>query len=232
MRLHSVAIAYALWLVGIFAVFYLTRADETSLELAVMCGAIPGALQIVLLGVDWRGLVAPMKMWLVLLLVILLSYVVNAIDPQTAPSASQGLTIPAAWTPIVYILNVVLVLWIATLVGGCPERALLQSIAALYCVFSTPFLVYVDLTGETVWGRLTAGLEPNNWGLMGLTVCIAAFARTPGFLAVAGFASGLATILLASSREHLVALAASLLVGVVLYFRAMNRPRFVGVLAG
>jgi hypothetical protein len=234
MRLHSVAAAYALWILGIFVVFYLAHAqNENALQVAVMCGAIPAGLQILLVGVDSRGLVAPMKIWLALLLVILLSYVVNAMNPQTAPSANEGLTIPAAWTPIVYTLNTVLLLGIGTLVAGCPDRRLLRSIASFYCIFGTPFLIYVDLTGKMEWGRLIDGdLQPNNWGLMGLTVCIAAFARRPGPVAIAGFAAGAATILLASSREHIVALAAVLLVIIVLYFRAMNRSRLVGVLVG
>src|SRR6202043_1477491 len=107
----------------------------------------------------------------------------------------------------------VFVLGIATLVAACPDRRLLRSIGSIYCVLSTPYLVYVDLTGEMLWGRLVANdLPPNNWGLMGRAVCLAAFARRPGPLAVAGFAVGAATILQASSREHLVALAAVLVV--------------------
>jgi O-antigen ligase len=233
MRLYSVAAAYALWILGIFVVFYLVHAkDENALQLVVMCGAIPAGLQLVVLGVDWRGLTAPIKIWIALVLVILVSYLVNGMDPQTAPSAVQGLTIPAAWTPIVYTLNTVFVLGIATLVAGCPDRRLLRSIAGLYCVFATPFLVYIDLFGERVWGRLSAGLESTNWGLMAITVCVAAFSRKPGPLAVAGFVSGVATILFASSREDLVALAVILLAVIILDFRAMSRPRLFGLLAG
>jgi len=234
MRLYSVAAAYAVWILGIFVVFYLVHAkNENALELAVICGAIPAVCQIFLLGVDWRGLVAPMKIWLALLLVILLSYVVTAMDPRTAPSGNEGLTIPAAWTPIVYTLNTVLIMGIGTLVAGCPDRRLLRSVASLYCVLGTPFLVYIDLTGEMLWGRLVAGdLQSNNWGLMGLTVCVAAFARKLGPLAVAGFMAGAATILQASSREHLLALAIVLLVLAALQLQAMNRSGLVVVLAG
>lgn len=234
MRLHALAAVYALWILGIFVTFYLTLAqDGNALQLAVMGGLIPAACQFFVVGVDWRGLVAPMKIWLILLLVILLSYVVNAMNPQTAPSATEGLTIPAAWMPIVYTLNTVLVLGIATLVAGCPDRRLLRSIASLYCVLGAVFLVYVDLTGEMVWGRLRAnGIESNVWGLVGLTVCLAAFARRPGPVAVVGFMAGLATILQASSREHLLALAVVLLIITALYVREINRSRLWAVLVG
>jgi O-antigen ligase len=233
MRFRIVVWAYAIWLFAIFDVFYLVQGnDENALQIVVACGVIPAACQLLLLGLDWRGLIAPMRIWLALLLVILVSYVANGMNPQTAPSGSDGLTIPAAWTPLVYTLNTVFILGIATFVGACPDRRLLRSIAGVYCLIGTPFIIYIDLTGEMVWGRLVADLQPNVWGLMGLTVCLGAFARKPGPLAVAAFGAGMFTILQASSRENMVALAAVLLVAVLLYFREMNRPRLWGVLVG
>jgi O-antigen ligase len=234
MRLYSVAAAYALWLLSDFVIFYLTQgSSETALQVVAICGVVPAGLQLLVLGVDWRGLVAPMKIWLPLLLVILLGYVVNAMNPETAPSGyTAGLTISAAWAPIVYIFDTVLILAIATLVAGCPDRRLLRSIASLYCVFSIPFLIYIDLTGKMTWGRLTAGLESNNWGLMGLTVCVAAFARKPGPIAIAGFAAGAVTIFAASSREHILALAIILPVIIVLHLREIKGSRLWAVLAG
>jgi len=153
-------------------------------------------------------------------------------DAQTAPSANQGLVIPAAWTPLVYILDVVFVLTVATLVAACPDRRLLRSIASQYSVFSVPFLIYIDLTGEMVWGRLSADLQPNVWGLMGLTVCLGAFARKLGPLTIVSFVVGAATILQASSRENLIALAAAVLVVVILYLRDMNAFRLSALLVG
>jgi O-antigen ligase len=234
MRLNILAGAYALWILGIFVVFYLAHgADNNALQIAVICGVIPAGCQILVLGVDWRGLVAPVKIWLALILVILLSYFVNALNPLTALGGGAGTAIPVAWTPIVYTLNVVLILVIATLVAGCPDRRLLRSIASIYCILGGLFLLYVDLTGEMLWGRLRANdIESNVWGLVGLTVCLGAFARKPGPVAVAGFAAGGATILLANSREHMVALAVALLVIIALYLRDMNRSRLWAVLAG
>lgn len=232
-RVQSVAAAYGAWLVGIFVVFYLAHGREDSvlpLQLILIAGVIPAALQLLLLKIDWRGLVAPVKIWVALLLVILLSYIVNGMDPRTAPSGG-GVIIPAAWTPMVYILDTVFVMWIATLVSGCSNRELLRLIGSYYCVFATPFLVYVDFTGEMLWGRLIANdLQPNNWGLMGLTACLAAFARKPDPIAVASFVFGAYTMLLASSREHELALAVVVLVVAALYFEDLNRSRLATVL--
>jgi len=237
MRLNIVVWAYTFWLVAIFGALYVTHGEnpENALQLALVCGVIPGGLQLLLLGVEWHGLVAPTKMWLVFLLIVLLSYLVGATDPQLAPGPVGTLAVPPAWTPLVYTVNVVFILGIGTLVAGCPDRRLLRSIAGLYCVLLTPFLVYVDLTGARVWGnRLEAnGLQANMWGGIGLTVCLAALARKPGPIAVLGFATGMATILAADSRECLLAVAAALLVIGAENWRAMmKRSRLLTVLAG
>jgi hypothetical protein len=81
MRVHVVAAAYALWILGTFVVFYAISRDENPLQLALMADVIPACCQLLLLGIDWCGLVAPTKIWLALLLIVLLSYVVNAMDP-------------------------------------------------------------------------------------------------------------------------------------------------------
>lgn len=231
-RLHVVAGAYALWLFGTFVVFYLAHAhDETALQISVICGLLPAACQLMMLGVEWRGLVAPVKIWLAFLLVILLSYVVNVADPLTAPTEGDGV-IPAAWTPLVYTINAVFVMAIGTLVAGCPDRRLLRTIASHYCVLATPFLIYIDLTGERVWGRLTAGLQPNMWGIAGLTVCLGAFARKLGPVAIISFATGVALILASSSRENLLSVAITLLLVTALYLKELTGPRWLIALTG
>ena len=229
MRFHSVVVAYTVWLVALFGVYFVLHgvSAESSLQVVLMAGAIPVGLQLLLLGIDWRGLVAPVRMWLALLLIILVSYLANVTDPQTAPRPVAGLGIPASWVPIVYTLNVVFILGIGTAIAGCPDRRLLRSIASLFCVLFAPFLLYVDVAGERTWGnRLNANdIESNMWGLMGLTLCLTAFARQMGPVAITGFAIGAETILAASSREHLVAVAVVLLIVVALNFRTINRPR-------
>lgn len=234
MRFHSIAAAYALWILGIFVAFYSASGQEdvNGMQFALMCGAIPVACQILLLGVDWRGLIAPVKIWLAFLLVILVSYVVNGMDPRTAPSATGGSALPAAWLPMVFTLNTIFIMGVATVVAGCPDRRLLRSIAGLYSIFTVPFLLYIILTGERTWGRLTAGTQPIMWGLLGLTVCLGAFARKPGVLAAVAFAVGVYGMLESSSRESLVALAIALLVVTPLYLQGMKQSRLLSALAG
>jgi len=237
MRFRIVVVAYTLWLIAIFGALYATHSkSQTALEFALLSGLIPVGLQLLLLGVDLRGLVAPAQMWLAFLLIILLSYLANATDPQLAPRATGELPVPAAWLPIVYTLNVVFALAIATVFAGCPDRRLLRSVAALYCVLLTPFLIYTDLTGErSMWGdRLVAsGLQENTWGVMGLLLCFGALALRNRPLALAGFATGTATMLAANSRENLAAVAAGLLVIGILEWRTMLKgSRLLTVLAG
>jgi O-antigen ligase len=234
MRFPLVVFAYVAWLMAMLVVYYLTHGqNETALQITLIGGVLPGLLQILVLGIDWRGLVAPMRIWLALVLVIVVSYVANALDPHLAPQPEDNLAIPATWIPIVYTLNVVFIAAISTLIAGCPDRRLLRSIAGMFCAPAAAFLVYVDLTGTMLWGRLVANdLQPNVWGLMSLNVCIAAFARKPGPIAAAAFAAGAVTMLQASSREHMLALVIALLVAAVLYLRTINPPRLIMTLAG
>src|SRR5215831_1820136 len=186
MRLNIVAAAYALWILGIFVAFYLVKDpdDVSVMQFLLMCGAIPAVCQVFLLGVDWHGLVAPVKLWLAFLLVILVSYDVSGMDPRFAPTASGGYVVPASWQPIVFTLNTIFIMGMATVVAGCPDRRLLRSTASLYSIYAIPFVVYIILTGDRLWGRLSAGLQPIMWGLMGLTICLGAFARKPGLVAL------------------------------------------------
>lgn len=235
MRFHTVVAAYALWLMSILVAFYLTYGkSEVTMQITLVAGAIPVGLQLFLLGLDWHGLVAPVKMWLTLLLVVLLSYLASNFNALTATRAAEDSPLPAAWIPIVYTVNVIFMALIAIAVAGCPDRRLLRSVAGLFSIICAPFLVYIDLTGERTWGdRLVAnGIASNWWGLMGLTVCITAFARRPGPLAFTAFAGGGATILAGSSREDMVAIAACVVIVVISYVRTLTRARLMVVLAG
>lgn len=236
MRFQIVVVTYTLWLIAIFGALYVTHGNnsETALQLALMTGALPASLQIFLLGVDWRGLVAPMKMWLAFLVIVLVSYCVNGLDPSLTPAPNADAALPPAWNPVIYTLNVIFILGIGTLIAGCPDRRLLRSIASLYCVLLTPFLVYVIITGARVWGnRLEANeLQANVWGMVGASVCLTALARKAGLLTFAGFGVGIATVLAASSRESLIAVAAGLPVIAALEWRSLKQARLMMVLAG
>ena len=64
------------------------------------------------------------------------------------------------------------------LVAGCPDRRLLATIAEVDSVPTALWLLYIDLFGKYVWGRLADGnLELNAWGLFGVSVGVAAFAH-------------------------------------------------------
>ncbi|HTT79647.1 MAG TPA: O-antigen ligase family protein [Stellaceae bacterium] len=237
MRFNVVVWAYTIWLIAMFGALYVTHSvnPATDLQLVLLCGVIPGGLQLLLLGIDWHGLVAPFKMWLAFLLIVLLSYLAGVTDPQLAPRSTGELAVPAAWLPIVYTLNVVFILGIGILVAGCPDRRLLRSVAGLYCILLTPFLMYIVLTGARTWGnRLAAnGLQENTWGVMGLLLCFGALALRNRVLAFAGFATGIATIIASDSRENLVCVAAGLFVIGALEWRTMVKgSRLFAVLAG
>jgi O-antigen ligase len=236
MRLQGVAATYAVWILATFVVVWYAKeqpaASEYLLQLTLICGAIPVACQIIFLGVDWRGLVAPVKMWLLLLLAILLSYVASGMDPQTAPDATGGSAVAADLVPLVYTIDTIFIMGIATLVAGCPDRQLLRSIAGLYSIVAVPFLVYVLLTGERTWGRLTAGVQPILWGLLGLTICLGTFARKLDALVAVAFAVGVAGMLESSSRESELSVGAALLFAIPLYLQGMSQSRRYLVVAG
>lgn len=232
-RFHSVVAAYALWILGVFVTFYLVSGQNGSaLQISVLCGAIPALCQLLFLGIDWRGLVAPVKIWLVLLFIVLLSYVANGLDPLRQVPIGGDLAVPQAWLPMVYVLNMAFILSIGTIAAGCPDRRLLRSVAGLYSILAVPLLIYVILTGNYVWGRLSAGLQPIMWGLMGLTVCLGAFARPAGILAAGAFAAGVASMLESSSRESLLAIAIALLAVIPLELWEIKRSRLLAVLSG
>jgi hypothetical protein len=236
MRFRIVVVAYTLWIIAVFGALYLTHSEEseTALQLALLSGVVPVALQLLLLGFEWHGVVAPVKMWLAFLLIVLLSYLAGLTDPRFTPDPSRGTVVPAGWIPVVYTINVALILGIGTVFSGCPDRRLLRSVAGLFCVLLAPFLIYVDLTGERSWGNrlAAAGLQGNTWGGLGLTVCLGALARKAGPLAFIAFAAGITTILAAQSREHILELSAGLLVVSALSWRQISGTRLFTVLAG
>ena len=156
-----VAVAYAFWLLIVFVVFWRVAGhDQNALQLSVALGIVPVALQFFLLGIDPRGLVAPAKLSLVLVLIVLLSY-------WSAPDNVAG------WEPIFQVCNLIFVLSVATIVAGSPDRLLLAKIAVAYATIAGVVLVYVNLYGQYVWGRLSDGMQANWWGLIGLSVAVA-----------------------------------------------------------
>jgi O-antigen ligase len=216
-RLWSVAVVYAAWLVAIELVFYLVAGkDENALQYVVMLGAVPVALQIMLLGITPYGLVSPTRLALVILLTILFSYLPN----------------PPGWTAFVYVIDTGYVFALAIIVAGCPDHRLLRSIAAAFSLMSALFLIYINLTGEYIWGRLSAaGLEANFWGLMGLATAVTGFGAGSRLIGGFGFAVGAYTIYAASSRSSILGILAAAGVLAVSHLATLRDRRLFGGLA-
>ena len=142
MRLNIVAAAYALWLFAtefFFYFFYTGGDDLTSPKISVALGLVPAAMQLLLLGFNPYGLVAPVRSVLCFLLIVLIGYFGDA--QPTSP---------------IWLASLVFVFGIAILVASSPDERLIRSIAVLFTIPAVLFLLYVAATGEHVWGRLRA----------------------------------------------------------------------------
>jgi O-antigen ligase len=217
MKKTVVAAAYGAWLFLVIVVFYAFRGEnENALQLVVLGGVLPVGLQLVLLGVDTRGLVAPTKISLAFTAIIVFSYFANAWD----------------WMPIIYTINTVYIFVVAIIVAGSPDRDLLRAVAGIFSILTAVFLVFVCYTGEYVWGRLSANnIQPNFWGLMGLAVIASAFALRLTVLRLACLAAGFLTIYNASARGSLVAALAALAAVVILTLLELRNHRLIAAVA-
>lgn len=217
MKRFTVAAAYALWLLTTEVVFYLLHGQVhgqagTALEAAILLGIVPLTLQLLLLGLNPLGLVAPMKLALAFVLLALLSYVFNG----------------GGWAQVTFMVELLYLCTLAVVVAGCPDTRMLRLAAAIFSVVSSLFLAYVDATGEHLWGRLYANdIESNWWGLMGLGAAITAFAIESRLLAFACLGVGYYTIYDASNRGSLVGLGAALLVFSVWYVVRLRNQRLL-----
>jgi O-antigen ligase len=214
MKLIVVGFAYALWLVAVEVIFYKAGDGNVaaSLELAVVLGIVPAALQLLLLGFDPVGLAAPGRLSIVFLLIVLASYLFNG----------------ANWSVITYFIEAVYICVMSIMVAGCPDRRLLRTMAGMFSLMSGIFLVYVDFTGEYVWGRLAAnGLESNFWGLMALGVAVTAFALPSRLLMAICIGIGYMTMYYASSRSSILGLAVVGLVVGAVHLRDLRNRQLV-----
>ena len=218
MKLGIVATAYGLWLFGLVEIFYLTYGQaDNALEFTLIAGAVPALLQFFLLGVDPLGLVTPVKFSIVLVLLILVSYFGNASD----------------WTPLIQTCNITFVLGIAVLAAGSPDERLLPATAMLCSVFTGILLLYINFTGEYLWGRLVAHhIQPNFWGTIGLAVALAALGARRFPLMLLGLGAGLLTLYDASARGSLVGLLAAFAALFILAGHRLRDHRLVTVLIG
>ena len=182
---------YGTWLFAINLIFYTSSESKNALEMALLAGVIPAAAQLIVFRLDTSGW---SRLWLyswAFLVVICAGYTYSI---QT-------------WQDLINVLNLVFVFAIAMLIAGCADEGLLISLCPPYAILSAGFLVFINLTGEYVWGRLTAGLQPNTWGAIALSVGIAAFGIRNRLIAIACWMAALLTIYDASSRSSMVGLA-------------------------
>lgn len=191
MKLLIVAAAYALWLLAIEVIFFLIEGNDiTALEGAVILGIFPAGLQFFLLGINPYGLAAPVKVALCFVLVVLLSYLGHADSNSFTP-----------------LIELIFNFTIAIMVAGSPDTRLLRKIAVLYSVPAAVFLIYADMTGERVWGRLFAGtIQANWWGLMAVVLAVTGFAHKSRLVTAFCIATALYVAYDASSRSSMVAI--------------------------
>lgn len=232
MKRSIVGGAYGVWLFAMLLVFYLGRGeDENALQFALIAGALPAALQLFLMGLSPHGLLSPARFALALMLVIILSYVAAGTDARLAPTTTDGPTIPLNWLPVVFTINTLYTFVLAMIVAGSPDRRLLRTAAAVFAVLAGPFLLWVVLTGEYVWGRLSAqGIQPNFWGLMGLAVGIAAITVRPRLLGAICLSIGVLTIYQSSARGSLAALLVGLAAVMLITLRDLKSYRLAAAL--
>jgi O-antigen ligase len=220
MRLNLVAVAYALWLLAIEVLFYaLYSGDEqatiTTLEIGVLLGFIPAAIQILLLGFSRYGGVAAMRMVLVFLFIVLLGYLANAYS-----------------TSLTWLASLVFVFAVAMLVASSPDERLIRRIAVFYTIPAALFLLYVAETGEHLWGRLRAhGIESDWWGLMGAGLAMAGLAHRSRWLAALCVGIGFYTAYDASARGNMLTIVAGLLAVGLLELRTLRGSRLVTAIA-
>lgn len=212
MKLLIVAAAYALWLLAIEVIFFLIEGNDiTALEGAVILGIFPAALQFFLLGINPYGLAAPVKVALCFVLIVLLSYIGHADSTSFTP-----------------LIELIFNFTIAIMVAGSPDTRLLRKIAVLYSLPAAMFLIYADLTGERVWGRLYAGtLQSNWWGLMAVILAVTGFAHKSRVLTAFCVATGLFVAYDASSRSSIVAIVGAILVLVMIHLPNLRGQRLV-----
>ena len=155
-----IAGAYALWLALLTIAFHTVPDDQVLLELALLSGALPAILHGIFLPVDTRGSAPGMWFLWTFLTIFLISYVLN----------------DYTWEDLVNLFNVMFVFLIGILIASSLEHTLIARILGLYALLISPYLLWINLTGEYVWGRLHAGSQPNMWGLIALNVAVGAFA--------------------------------------------------------
>ncbi len=201
-----VATLYALWLVALTVASHLSN-SQIVLELILLAGTGPALAQSVLLPADTRGTAASLWFLWAFVIVFLVSDLINN----------------ASWTDLANVINVIFVFLIGFVVACCDDRFLIRRIAATYAVLLVPYLVYVNVFGNYIFGRLNAGAQPNLWGLIALNVAVGAYCVRNRLLAGACWATVLVTLYHAQARGSMVALVPLVAVGGYAWWRHSQR---------
>lgn len=189
-RVQLIAIAYGAWLFTLSVAFHLQADNKILLELLLLAGAVPALLHCIFLPMDTRGNAPGMWFLWIFLVIFFLSYMVN----------------PFTWEDLVNLFNVLFVFLIGILIASSTDTSLIGRIAGAYAVMLTPYLLYINLTGERIWGRLHAGSQPNLWGLLSVNVAIGAFALRSRLLQAGCMVIAIMTLYNAQARGSMAAL--------------------------
>lgn len=191
-----VAIAYAAWLFALSFVFHLAPENKILLEIALIGGMVPAMLHCLFLPIDTRGNGPGLWFLWTFMVIFLASYLVNNFD----------------WEDLANLANVMFVFMLGMLIASTTDTSLIMRIVGAYALMMVPFLLYINMTGERVWGRLHAGAQPNVWGLFSLNVAIGAFALKNRILQIVCMAVVLMTMYNAQTRGSMVALLPTLFI--------------------
>lgn len=185
-----IATTYGLWLFALTIIFHAQPENKILLEVVLLSGAGPALLQALFLPNDTRGNNVGLWFMWAFLVIFLASYLVNG----------------CTWEDLVNLFNVMFVFLLGMIIVSARDTSLITRIIGTYALMTVPFLIYINMYGERVWGRLHAGAQPNVWGLISLNVAVGAFALNRRLLQIFVMAVVLLTMYNAQTRGSMVAL--------------------------
>lgn len=199
-----VAFFYGAWLFALSFFFHWQPDNKVLLEFVLLSGVAPAGLQCLFLPLDTRGNSPGMWFLWAFLVIFLASYFMN-MDTFV-------------WEDVANLFNVMFVFVLGMILISSRDTSLLPRAIGIYALMMVPFLVYINMYGERVWGRLHGGAQPNVWGLLSLNVAIGAFALKRRLLQIGVMAVVLLTMYNAQTRGSMVALMPTLFVFVYQWY--------------
>jgi O-antigen ligase len=199
-----VGFLYGFWLFIVIFVFFLTNGTNFyALEVALLFGIFPVVFQLITYDLIKTGWHVPIYFMLSFLIVIVFGFAING----------------AVLEDFVYVFNVGLIFIIAMSLSGCRDRNIILEMSLVYAIFTVPFLIYVNLTQEYVWGRLTGNLHPNLWGLIAASLACSAVAFRNKLIVLICWSTALITVFNSGARGSMVAILGAILITLFYWFR-------------